>query len=137
MKRLLADHIFSETLRYENHRLIYATAEDRIELGGFLAAAVLGALLYGKEEGHERGIMLNVRQGRKEFFDRYEDEMLHENGGFFNTEVQALSEAYMEINGEMSVLLGICGNERLYDLALGLMVDYMEMLVEEQIGEHI
>lgn len=138
MKTLLADYIFSDTLRYENHRLIYTpNTDDRLEIGGFLAAAVLGTLLYGQDEGRERGIMLNVRDGRKEFFDRYEDETIHENGGFFTTEVQALSEAYMEIDGELSVLLAICGNERLYDLAFGLTIDYMEMLVDEQIGEHI
>jgi len=138
VKTLLADYIFSDTLRYENHRLIYIpSTDDRMEIGGFLAAAVLGALLYGQEEGRERGISLNIREGRKEFFVRYEDETLHENGGLFTTEVQALSEAYMEIDGELSVLLAMCGNERLYDLAFGLMIDYMEVLVEEQICEHI
>ena len=138
MKPLLEDHIFSDSLRYEGHRLIYGTEDtDRIEIGGFLAAAVLGALLYGQEEGGERGIMLNTRDGRKEFFVRYEDETLHENGGLFTTEVQALSEAYMEIDGDTAVLLAICGNERLFDLAFGLTIDYMEMLVKEQICEHI
>ena len=88
MKPLLEDHIFSDSLRYEGHRLIYKPEnDDLIEIGGFLAAAVLGALLYGQEEGRERGIRLNVRDGRKEFFVRYEDETLHENGGLFTTEV--------------------------------------------------
>ena len=51
MKRLLDKYIFSDRLRYENHRLIYGTtAEERIEIGGFMAAAVLGALLYGQDE---------------------------------------------------------------------------------------
>ena len=138
MKQLLADYIFSDTLRYENHRLIYgSTAENRMELGGFLGAAVLGALLYGKDESRERNMILNTSEGRKQFFKRYEDETLQENGGYFNTEVQTLSEAYIELNGDLTVLFAICGNERLYDLAFGLMVDYMEMLVEEQVREHI
>lgn len=138
MKRLLDDYRFSDTLRYENYRLIYSPKpEERMEIGGFLGAAVLGALLYGKEEGRERGIFLNVRDGRKEFFERYEDETLHENGGLFSTEVNALSEAYMELNGELTLLLTICGNDRLYDLAFGLMIDYMEQLVKEQVCEHI
>ena len=135
---LLADYTFSDSLRYENHRLISgADTATPLEIGGFLGAAVLGALLYGTEEGRERGIMLNGREGRKEFFARYEDEMLHENGGFFTTEVQTLSEAYMEIDGDINELLAICGNERLCDLAFGLMIDYMETLVEEQVREHI
>ena len=137
MKQLLDDYIFSDVLRYEGHCLIYGKEEDRLEIGGFLGAAVLGALLSGTDEGRERSISLNIRDGRKEFFDRYEDETLHENGGFFSKEVQALSEAYMEINGDLSLLLSICGNDRLYDLAFGLMIDYMEKLVEEQVGEHI
>lgn len=137
MKQLLDDYIFSDVLRYEGHCLIYGKEEDRLEIGGFLGAAVLGALLSGTDEGRERSIFLNIRDGRKEFFDRYEDETLHENGGFFSKEVQALSEAYMEINGDLSLLLSICGNDRLYDLAFGLMIDYMEKLVEEQVGEHI
>ena len=137
MKQLLDDYIFSDALRYEGHRLIYGKKEDRLVIGGFLGAAVLGALLSGTDEGRERSIFLNIRDGRKEFFDRYEDETLHENGGFFSKEVQALSEDYMEINGDLSLLLSICGNERLYDLAFGLMIDYMEKLVEEQVGEHI
>ena len=118
--------------------MIYTPKEgEPIVLGGILGAAVLGALLYGQEEGRERGIMLNGRDGRKEFFARYEDEMLHENGGFFSTEVQTLSESYIEIDGDINMLLTICGNERLFDLAFGLMVDYMETLVQEQVNEHI
>ena len=138
MKQLLADHIFSDTLRYENHRLIYgSTDQDRMELGGFLGAAVLGALLYGQDEGRERNIALNTSEGRQDFFARYEDETIHENGGFFAAEVQALNEAYMEINADKNLLLAICGNERLFDMAFGLTMDYMDKLVEEEIGEHI
>ena len=138
MKQLLADHIFSDTLRYENHRLIYgSTDQDRMELGGFLGAAVLGALLYGQDEGRERNIALNTSEGRQDFFARYEDETIHENGGFFEAEVQALNEAYMEINADKNLLLAICGNERLFDLAFGLTMDYMDKLVEEEVCEHI
>ena len=138
MKQLLADHTFSDTLRYDNHRLIYgSTDQDRMELGGFLGAAVLGALLYGQDEGRERNIALNTNEGQQDFFARYEDETIHENGGYFAAEVQALNEAYMEINADKNLLLAICGNERLFDLAFGLTMDYMDKLVEEEIGEHI
>ena len=58
MKQLLTDYTFSDKLRYENHCLIYgANTDTPIEIGGFLAAAVLGALLYGTEEGRERGLL--------------------------------------------------------------------------------
>lgn len=108
-----------------------------MELGGFLGAAVLGALLYGQDEGRERGIALNTSEGQQDFFARYEDETIHDNGGYFAAEVQALNEAYMEINADKNLLLAICGNERLFDLAFGLTMDYMDKLVEEEIGEHI
>jgi len=138
MKQLLTDHTFSDKLRYENHRLIYgSTDQDRIELGGFLGAAVLGALLYGQDEGRERNIALNTSEGQQDFFARYEDETIHENGGFFAAEVQALNEAYMEINADKNLLLAICGNERLFDLAFGLTMEYMDKLVEEEVCEHI
>lgn len=98
MKTLLDDYIFSDTLRYEGHKLIYTPENgEPIVLGGFLGAAVLGALLHGQEEGHDRGISLNNRDGRHAFFHRYEDETLHENGGLLTVEVQALSEDYMEL----------------------------------------
>ena len=138
MKQLLADYIFSDTLRYEGHRLVYgSTDQDRSEIGGFLGAAVLGALLYGQDEGRARGIFLNTSEGKQEFFARYEDETLHENGGFFAAEVQSLNEAYIELDGETPKLLTICGNERLFDLAFGLTMDYMDKLVKEDICEHI
>ena len=138
MKTLLDDYIFSDTLRYEGHKLIYTPENgEPIVLGGFLGAAVLGALLHGQEEGHDRGISLNNRDGRHAFFHRYEDETLHENGGLLTVEVQALSEDYMELEDEKNILLTICGNDRLYDLAFGLTIDYMEYLVAEQVREHI
>ena len=86
MKTLLDDYIFSDTLRYEGHKLIYTPKNgEPIVLGGFLGAAVLGALLHGQEEEHDRGIFLNNRDGRHAFFHRYEDETLHENGPFGRT----------------------------------------------------
>ena len=138
MKRLLDDYIFSDSMRYEQHRMIYGSKEDeQVELGGFLGAAVLGALLYGKDEGEARNIRLKTSEGRKEFFSRYEDELLHENGGLFHIEVEALWESYISLNIDTHKLLNICGNERLYDLSVGLMVEYMNGLVREQICEHI
>ena len=63
MKPLLEDHIFSDSLRYEGHRLIYGTEDtDRIEIGGFLAAAVLGALLYVQSKGGQSAVPKIVGQ---------------------------------------------------------------------------
>ena len=51
MKRLLDNYIFSDTLRYEGHRLIYAPeSREPIVLGGILGAAVLCARLLNTDE---------------------------------------------------------------------------------------
>ena len=138
MIHLLADYIFSDSLRYEGHKLIYAPAgSNPIELSGILAASIAAALLSVTDEGEARGITLDTPGGRNDFFVRYEKEVLADNGGLLNTEVQALNEAYLEFAGEEGLLLRICRNERLLDLALGLMVEYMQRLVREEVCEQI
>ncbi len=138
MNHLLDNYIFSPSLRYEGHKLIYTPEnEGPIEFGGMLAASVLCALLSVTDEGETRGIVLDTPQGRNDFFKRYEKEVIADNGGLFTTEVQMLSEAYLEFTGEEGLLLQLCRNDRILDLALGLTVEYMERLVRERVGEHI
>ena len=138
MNHLLDNYIFSPSLRYEGHKLIYTPEnEGPIEFGGMLAASVLGALLSVTDEGETRGIVLDTPEGRNDFFKRYEKEVIADNGGLFTTEVQMLSEAYLEFTGEEGLLLQLCRNDRILDLAVGLTVEYMERLVRERVGEHI
>ena len=137
MKRLLDDYIFDDTLRYEGHKLIYRDADGmEIVLGGMMGAAVLCTLLDNTDEGDARGIAIDSEAQRAEFFNRYEREVRRDNGGLFTTEVEALSNAYMELAGS-DALLRICRNDRLFDLAFGLVVDYMQRLVVEQVCAHI
>lgn len=137
MKRLLADYYFDSTLRYEGHTLYYRPLEDEESaLGGMLGAAVLCALLADTDEGDSRGIFLDSAGQRNDFFTRYEREVRRENGGLFTTEVEALRQGYIELH-ESDYLLRICRNERLLDLALGLVMDYMQRLVQEQVQAHI
>lgn len=136
--RLFSDYIIATDLRYEAHQLIYTPRnEDTFMLRGILAAAVFSTLIVDTEEGDRRGLALDSDTQREAWFETYEREMRRDNGGLFPTEVQALSEAYIELNGDMTVLLSICGNDRLYDLAFGLMVDYMRRLVREEVRDHI
>ena len=136
--KLFNDYIFDDRLRYEGHKLVY-TPEDKapVIFGGILAASVMATLLSVTDEGETRGIVLDTPQGRNDFFVRYEKEMLADNGGLFETEVQTLNEAYMEFAGDEEMLARICRNDRLLDLAIGLTVEYMQRLVREQIGEQI
>lgn len=137
MKRLLDDHIFDDTLRYEAHTLIYHPADaDELQLSGIMGAAILCALLADTDEGDERGIALDTPEQRNAFFDRYEREVRRDNGGLFTTEVEALSQSYMELT-DSDALPRICRNDRLYDLAVGLVMDYMHRLVHEQVRDHI
>lgn len=134
MIRMLDDYMWDETLRYEAHRLIY-TPQDALplEFGGIMGAAVLGALLVDTDEGDARRIAIDSPEQRNDFFVRYEREVRRDNGGLFSTEVEALSQAYMELTGDEEVLLRICRNDRLFDLAVGLVVEYMQRLVREQV----
>ena len=137
MKRLLDDYIFDDILRYEAHQLVYKPDDTgEIALGGIMGAAVLGALLADTDEGDERGVLLDTPEQRNAFFERYEREVRRDNGGLFTTEVQALSDAYIEIT-DTDYLVRICRNDRLFDLAFGLAMDYMQRLVIEQVGAHI
>ena len=137
MKRLLENHIFDANLRYESHTLFYKTPQGmETLLEGIMGAAILGTLLAETEEGDRRGIALDTPEQRNSFFERYEREVRRDNGGLFSTELEALSQAYMELM-DTDILLRICRNDRLYDLALGLVMEYMQRLVREQVGDHI
>jgi len=134
----LADYTLSAQLRYESHRLIYTPDnEGPLEFGGFLAAAILAALIVDTDEGDARGIAVDSEEQRADFFLRYDREVRRDNGGLFTTEVQALNEAYLEFTGMEDALVRLCRNDRLYDLAIGLVVDYMQRLVREEVCEHI
>lgn len=134
----LSDYIFSDTLRYEAHRIVCTPAEgEPVVLTGFLGAATLAALLVDTPEGDARGIAVDTEEQRNEFYDRYEREVRRENGGLFTTEVQSLGQNYIELTGADGLLYAICGNDRLYDLAMRLMVGYMQRLVREEVHDYI
>ena len=138
MKRMLDDYSFDERLRYEAHTLHYMPDESmELQIGGIMGAAVLCALLVDTDEGDERGIAVDGKEQREAFFERYEREVRRDNGGLFTTEVDSLNQAYMELTGSEDTLLHICRNERLFDLAVGLIMDYMHRLVLEQVNDHI
>ena len=135
---LLDNYILDAHTRYENHALYYTPDNaDPIELRGILAAAILAALIVDTDEGDARQIALDTDAERAEFFARYEREVRRDNGGLFTTEVTALNEAYLEFTGEEEALARICCNDRLYDLAIGLVVEYMQRLVREEVCEQI
>lgn len=134
---LLNDYIFSDTLRYKAHRLIYAAEEQPIELTGMLAAAIFAALLVDTAEGDARGVAVDGDAQREQFFLRYEREVRREDWGYLSAEIRQLSDAYVQLTLADISLSSLCPNIRLLDLAMNLVVAYMRRLVKEVFGTHV
>lgn len=65
---LLDNHIIDAHTRYESHRLIYTPDnQEPLEFGGFLAAAILAALIVDTDEGDARDLALDTPSERKQF----------------------------------------------------------------------
>lgn len=137
MDNLLGDYTYDDRIRYDAHQLVYTSDAAPIVLTGIMGASLLAALLVDTPEGNARGIAVDSPAQRNDFFLRYEREVRRDNGGLFSTEVQALCQNYMELTGAEGALFTICGNDRLFDLAIGLTLDYMQRLVREHVYEHI
>lgn len=138
MKQLLADTIFSDRLRYEGHRLVYMLEEeDPIELGGFLGAAILAALIVDTDEGEARGIALDTDEEQQAFFLRYDKETRRDDWGYLSAEITQLSDNYIQIAVGDHSLKELCPNLRLLDLAMNLTVTYMQRLVRDIYRDHI
>lgn len=138
MKRMLDDYKFDEHLRYDAHRMLYILPDcEQVVITGMLGAAVLAALLVDTDEGEARGIAVDSPAQRNDFFERYEREVRPDNGGLFTTELQALGQSYSELYRDKNWLPQICRNDRLYDLTLGLTIEYMQRLVNELVEDSI
>lgn len=139
MKQLLADHIFSNTLRYEGHRLLYtySDTEEPISIGGFLGAAILTVRLINSEEGELREIPLDITDKQDLLFTRYEQEVLADDWGYLLAEMNQLNDAYIQLSVSEKELFQLCPNLRQLSLATELMTTYMQRLVLEEFKEHI
>lgn len=139
MKRLLDDYIFSDSMRYEQHQMIYLLpGEEAVILSGMLGAAILVARLVDQPEGDDRAIAVDTLEQRRDFFARYERETRVHDGGLFKNELQAFYDAHIELYDKKYKLAAFLGlNERLFDLAFSLTVDYMQFLVREEVGDYI
>ena len=135
---LLDNYTFDASTRYEAHTLVYLSEDgDSIELRGFLAAAILAALLLDTDEGDARGIALDTLGQREDFFARYEREVLRDDWGYLAAELNQLRDNYVQFVAGENSLSDLCPNMRLLDLAMELAVAYMQHLVLESFCEHI
>lgn len=137
---ILADYIFSDHMRYEAHQLVYVPQDasgEPIVLTGILGATVLTALLADTDEGNARGITVDTDEERQAWMARYEREVRRDDWGYLYAEVQQLNESYVQLLSGDICLTDLCPNVRLHDLALQLLVSYMNHLVQETFCEHI
>lgn len=135
---MLENHIFDDHMRYESHRFIYSPVDgEPVEMGGFLGAAVLVALLVDTPEGDARGIAVDSPEQREQFFLRYDREVRRDDWGYLEAEIRQLRDSYVQFAVGETQLADICPNVRLFSLVLELLTDYMHRLVMEVYCEHI
>lgn len=77
MPTMLDDHIFSPSLRYEQHTLIaqMPSCDDPIRIEGVLGAALLSALLVDTDEGAKRNINIDSENEQNAWIKQYEREV--------------------------------------------------------------
>ena len=135
---LLSDYIINARTRYEGHTLFYTPADsDPIELRGFLATAIMAALIVDTDEGDARGIVLDTPEQWEDFFARYDKEVLRDDWGYLSAEVNQLRDNYVQIAVGPTTLTDLCPNKRLLALAMDMTVAYMQHLVLNTFREHI
>ena len=138
MSKLLDNYTIDARTRYESHRLIYTPENDEpIELGGFLAAAILAALIVDTDEGDAREISIDTPEQRQAFFLRYEREVRRDDWGHLTAEINQLRDNYVQLEVGSMTLQDLCPNLRLLELAMELTESYMRYLVLEIYREHI
>lgn len=157
MPKLLDDHIFSAEVRYEAHRLVVCVAgekpvkepgaEPEVTQGGIageepivmqgIMAAIVSALLVDTDEGERRGIAIDTDEQQQQWIQSYEREVRRDDWGLLTTELQLLSDAYIQLATSSVSWAQICPNLRLLDLAFRLVSAYMQYLTVESFGAHI
>ena len=138
MPKLLDNYTIDARTHYESHRLIYTPENaESIEFGGFLAAAILAALIVDTDEGDARNIALDTPAQREDFFFRYEREVRRDDWGYLAAEVNQLRDNYVQITLGPTTLSDLCPNRRLLELAMDVTVAYMQGLVVDIFCEHI
>ena len=139
MKPLLDDYIFNDRLRYEGHKMIYTPeGGEPIVLGGILGAALLCVRLINTDEQKERGFLLSEEFRYEPFFKQYDSEVIADDLGYIEAELEQLDLAYLELYSDDQVSIEtICPNKRQLSIALDLVATYMHRITIEEYGAHI
>ena len=137
---MLEDYIFDDHLRYEGHKLIYTfpkPTEEPIVIGGILGAAILCVRLINTDEQKLRAIVLDERLHYEPFFADYEQEVIGDDWGYLQAELNLLNDAYIQLAASEIGLPDLCPNMRQLTIAMDMVTRYMQHLVVEVFGEHI
>ena len=137
---MLEDYIFDDHLRYQGHKLIYTfpePTEEPIVIGGILGAAILGVRLINTDEQHSCEIVLDESLHYAPFFNRYEHEVIGDDWGYLQAELNLLNDAYIQLTVSEKGLIDLCPNMRQLTIATDMVTEYMQRLVVEVFGEHI
>ena len=139
MKPLLSDYIFDDSLRYEGHKLVYTPESgEPIVLGGILGAALLCVRFLNTDEQKERGLFLSEALRYEQFFEQYEQEVIADDWGYIEAELEQLDLAYLELySNERISIETICPNKRQLSIALDVVVTYMRRITIERYRAHI
>ena len=132
---MLEDYQINEQLSYADYRLVMS--ERGVTISGALGAALLCALLADTDEGKRRQIVINNSTDRSYWIQRYEAEVRCKGWGTLHAELSMLSDAYCELETAGLSTTDLCPNDRLLDLALVLLIEYMHHLTVEAFGTHI
>lgn len=139
MNKMLEDIVLTERVRYEQHMLVYTpeNGSEPIRISGVMGAAILCTMLVDTDEGNRREIAIDTDAEQDAWMLRYEREVRRHAWGMLDREITLLSEAYIQLTADESALFAICPNILLLDLAMKIVVRYMQHLVFESYGAHI
>lgn len=137
---MLENYIFDTSLRYESHRLIYSGKEvnEPIAIGGILGAAILCVRLLNTDEAAKRGIVISEALQYKQFFEQYDNEVIQDDWGYIQAELEQLDLAYLDlVSTEDFGLQTLCPNKRQLSIVMDMVSTYMRRISLEFYCAHI
>ena len=137
---MLENYIFDPTLRYESHHLIYSGKEvnEPIAIGGILGAAILCVRLLNTDEASKRGIVISEALQYKQFFEQYDNEVIQDDWGYIQAELEQLDLAYLDlVSTEDFGLQTLCPNKRQLSIVMDMVSTYMRRISLEFFYAHI
>ena len=111
---------------------------EPIVLGGILGAVLMSVQLLNTDEQKERGLVLSEALCYEPFFEQYDEEVIADDWGYIEAELEQLDLAYLEVNTDEQISLKtLCPNKRQLSIATKVVETYMRRITIERYGAHI